>query len=122
MSKEKNTDLKLKGIKAAKLYLQRRGMEVLNDEPFECEAGAIEIVAKDEDGALCFIGVTVAESSTPFPACKDEARRMLLEAIAMSFLAERGDEYVDCQVRFDRVDIRVVSDDRALIRHHINML
>lgn len=122
MYKEKNTDLQLRGIKAAKQYLRRRGMEVLTDEPFECEAGTIEIIAKDEDGALCFIGVTVAESSTPFPACKDEDRRMSLEAIAMSFLAVRGDEYVDCQVRFDRVDIRVVSDDRALIRHHINML
>lgn len=116
-----NKDMELKGIKAAKLYLQRRGMEVLTDEPFECEAGAIEIIAKDEDrDELVFVEVkTRTDAHKGFPSESVTARkRAKFERIALAYLADC--EVVDIPIRFDVISIIVLDNDRAMIRHHIN--
>lgn len=122
MNENQNTELQLKGIEAAKMYLRRRGMEILNDEPFECEAGAIEIIAKDaKRGGLVFVEVSVSTFGEKFPAVEvDEKTREKLEGIAMAFLKSYDD--ADMKVSFDEVSIRVLSPDRALVRHNINKL
>ena len=122
MNENQNTELQLKGIEAAKMYLRRRGMEILNDAPFECEAGTIEIIAKDaERGGLVFVEVSVSTFGESFPAVEvDEKTREKLEGIAMAFL--KSYDEADLKVSFDEVSIRVLSPDRALVRHHINKL
>ncbi len=123
MNKEKNTDLQLKGIKAARIYLRRRGMEILNEEPFECEAGSIEIIAKDEDrGGLVFVKVVARTSSDNSSASEkvDEEMRDRLERIAVAFL-ESYDE-TDITVSFDEITITVISTDKAFVRHHLNIM
>lgn len=122
MNENQNTEMQVKGIEAAKMYLRRRGMEILNDEPFECEAGTIEIIAKDEErGGLVFVEVSVSTNGESFPAVEaDEKTREKLEGIAMAFL--KSYDEVDLKVSFDEVSIRVLSPDRALVRHHIDKL
>ena len=48
----------------------------------------------------------------------DEMRRHM-ELVAMSYLAQ-ADREPDVRVRFDTIMVCVFSEDRALIRHHIN--
>ena len=123
MNKMKYTELELKGIEATKLYLHRRGMEVLNDEPFTCEAGRFEIVAKDRDrGGLVFVLVrTKSGSSDGQPICKvDEAMRETLESIALAYL--EGHEEANTRLLFDAIDITIVSSERAMLRHQFGIM
>lgn len=50
-------DLKERAIKATKLFLERRGYEVI-ETGWECPAGAIDVVATDDE-ALVFVEVSV---------------------------------------------------------------
>ena len=123
MNKMKYTELELKGIEATKLYLHRRGMEVLTDEPFTCEAGRFEIVAKDRDrGGLVFVLVrTKSSSADGQPICKvDEAMRERLEATALAYL--KSCDEANIQLFFDAIDLTVVSSERAMLRHQFDIL
>ena len=116
-----NNELELKAIEASKKYLIRKhGMEILNDEPFECEAGSIAVVARDAERGLVFVDVIVKDGGGFEPARCGEERRSRLERIAVAFLA--GCEEVDVPVCFDEMMITVVSGSRALLRHHQNMM
>lgn len=124
MSLEKNQgqsgieNLYARGLNASTLFLRRRGMDVLEVE-WVCEAGKIAFVAEEEDGGLCFIDLTVGDSSVPMPDSLTKERRAVLEAIAMSYLAQAGKEYVNREVRFDALHVRAVNNDSALIKYHV---
>ena len=116
-----NNELELKGIEAAKKYLIRRhGMEILNEEPFECEAGSIAVVARDAERGLVFVDVVVKDGGGFGPARCGEERRSRLEKIAAAFLA--GYDEVDMPVCFDEMTIAVIDGSKALLRHWINCL
>lgn len=109
-----------RSLKASALFLERRGMTVLEAE-WACEAGEIAFIAEEEDGALCFIDLTVGDSSVPMPDSLTKERRSVLEAVAMSYLAQADKEYVNREVRFDALHVRAVNNDSALIKYHLNV-
>ena len=71
---------------------------------------------------LVFVTVkTRADISRGFPG--EEASpsvRSRSEKVAAYYLSEFRD--VDFPVRFDTVSLLVIADDRALIRHYVNVL
>lgn len=109
-----------RSLKASALFLERRGMDVLEVE-WACEAGEVAFIAEEEDGALCFIDLTVGDSSVPMPDSLTKERRSVLEAVAMSYLAQAGRGHVNREVRFDALHVRAVNNDSALIKYHLNV-
>ena len=105
-----NFELQEKAVKAAARFIERKGYELLETGWTSPEGTKIDLVANDED-ALVFIDVTATEyGEGGFEGGK--VKRSDLEIAA----APDG----DIQVRFDIIDMLVVSADRALLRHHIN--
>ncbi len=113
-------NLEERGLEAAARFLVRRGYDVI-ERDWECSAGKIDIIARDED-TLIFVEVkTRKDNEQGFPTEKaSEKKRTKYEKIALAFLHDF--EEVDLMVRFDMISIVVVSPDRALIRHHQNAL
>lgn len=123
MNKMEYTELELKGIEATKHYLRKRGMEVLTNEPFECEAGRFEIVAKDRDrDGLVFVRVnTRPRNAGGQPIHEvDEAMRETLESTALAYL--EGHEEANTRLLFDAIDITIVSSERAMLRHQFGIM
>ena len=91
-----NFELQEKAVQAATRFIERKGFE----------------------DSLVFIDVTATEyGEGGFEGGK--VSRSDLEIAAASWLAGNSPEG-DIQVRFDIIDMLVVSADRALLRHHIN--
>lgn len=109
--------IQTRALKAAARFLERRGYEILDTEFFE-ESEPLDIVA-EYDGTYVFVGVTAARGSEPFRELL-ESQREEAEGAAARWLGENAE--VDRPVRFDAVAMRVVSEDRAFLRHHINCL
>ena len=86
------SNLHEKAIAASERFLERRGYEVLS---------------------------TSWEAPDGFP--EEDNDRVKREALAAKWLAENADRG-DVSVRFDAISMMVVSEDRALLRHHINQL
>ena len=111
-------ELGVRGEKAARRYLERRGMEIL-DVNWKCFAGEADIVALDE-GVLSFVEVKTRrgiEKGFPEEAV-DAKKRARYERIAACYLQEH--DYVDMRVRFDVISILVISSERAFLRMHLN--
>ncbi|MGN0302385.1 MAG: YraN family protein [Anaerotardibacter sp.] len=107
-----------RGEKAAALFLERKGYEIL-DTNWRCFAGEVDIVAADED-TLCFIEVktrTGIQKGFPEEAV-DAAKRSKYEKIAACYLKDKDPSFE--KVRFDVISILVVSKTRAFLRMHIN--
>lgn len=117
-SKNKNKSLGAKGEEAAARFLEHRGYEIL-ERNWKCDAGEVDIIAKDDDW-LVFVEVkTRRNTDQGFPnEAVTERKRERFEKIAIAYLAER--DYVDLPVRFDIVSLVVIGKDKAMIRHHIN--
>ena len=110
-----NFELQEKAVKAATRLIERKGFELLEAGWASPEGTQIDLVASDED-ALVFIDVTATEyGEGGFEGGK--VSHSDLEIAAASWLAVNSREI---QVRFDIIDMLVVSADRALPRHHIN--
>lgn len=105
---------------SAARFLDRRGYEIL-DVCAESPDGHRYVVAMDE-GAVVLARV-VARSGYAFesPVYDEEAMRASFELMAAAYLADK-DELVDKQIRFDVVSILIVANDRAIIRHAINVM
>ena len=102
--------------KAAALYLERKGYEILA-HAWPGDPGVAGLVCQDEYGAIVFAEVLTAFDG--FPAeDQTEARRARFEAAAIAYLAEH--DITDVPVRFDTVCIVPVAQGRAILRHHIN--
>lgn len=109
-----------RGIKACAVFLERRGYEIL-ERDWKCDAGKIDLIAKDDEDTVVFLEVhvyDVAEEGMPEDDVSLENRRRS-EIIAGTYLAA-ADE-VDIKVRFDIISLLVIGSDRALLRHHINV-
>lgn len=108
-----NFELQEKAVKAATRFIERKGYELLEAGWTSPEGTQIDLVANDED-TLVFIDVTATEYGEG-----GRVKRGDLEITAASWLAGNSPDG-DIQVRFDIIDMLVVSTDRALLRHHIN--
>lgn len=112
-----NFELQEKAVKAATRFIERKGFELLESGWTSPEGTQIDLIANDED-TLVFIDVTATEyGEGGFEG--GEVKRGDLEIAAESWLAGNTPDG-DIQVRFDIIDMLVVSADRALLRHHIN--
>ena len=112
-----NFELQEKAVKAAARFIERKGYELLETGWTSPEGTQIDLIANDED-ALVFIDVTATEyGEGGFEGGK--VKRSDLEIAAASWLAGNSPDG-EIQVRFDIIDMLVVSADRALLRHHIN--
>lgn len=113
-----NKDLGKRGEDAAARYLERRGYNILARN-WSCKHGEADIVAQDEN-ALVFVEVktrTNCDYGMPEEAVTP-AKRNKYERIAASFLREYPCS--ETPVRFDVVGLLVISENRALVKHHIN--
>ena len=105
-----------RGEDAAAAYLERIGMTIV-DRNWRCPSGEVDIVFLDgETVVLCEVKTRTTDSKgTPEEAVTPQKQRRI-GRIARSYLADAGLE--PCPVRFDVVSIRVLAEDRALLRHH----
>lgn len=115
---ELNAELGRRGEDAAARFLHRHGYEIL-ERNWTCAAGEADIIARDGD-CVVFVEVkTRASVDKGFPSeAVDRHKRSKYEKIAALFLAQY--DVVDVPVRFDVVSLVVVSENRAMLRHHIN--
>lgn len=110
------TDIGARGEEAAAAYLERIGMTIV-DRNWRTAAGELDIIALDGDElVLCEVKTRrTAAKGTPEEAVSANKRRKIAR-LAREYIAHAG---LDApRVRFDVVAIRVLSDDRALLRHH----
>ena len=112
-----NINLQEKAVKAATRFIERKDWEIVETSWTSPEGTQIDLIANNED-TLVFIDVTATEyGEGGFEggkvSCSD------LEIAAASWLAGNSPDG-DVPVRFDIIDMLVVSTDRALLRHHIN--
>lgn len=111
-------NLHTRALKAAERFVERRGYEVLDSNwSREGLAGRIDLVANDE-GSIVFIAVSATDHSED-GFVESPISREQTEVLAANWLASNTPEG-DVTVRFDAIDMIVVSPDRALLRHHIN--
>lgn len=110
-----------KAMRGIRTYLERRGFDVIEDG-WAHGSDKIDFIARDDEdeGTLVFIscGIT-GNSGDGFPA--DKMDRESLERLAVAYLAEHSDT-ADYMIRFDYVNMLIIGDSRALIRHHRNAL
>ena len=104
-----------KGRKAVRKFLERKGCKVLE----ELEEGYLDIVFED-DGELVFAICTVGHGQFVDPDI--DKLRPAFEMEAIKWLSSAKNAMLDCSFRFDSISVVVVSEDKALLRHHINVL
>lgn len=111
------TETARRGEDAAAAFLERVGMTLV-ERNWRCSAGEIDIVALDGD-ELVFIEVKTrrSERAGTGEEAVSAAKQRRLVRLADAYIHASGVDEVR-QVRFDVVAIRVIADDRALLRHH----
>ncbi len=111
--------LKHRGEDAASAYLERLGICVV-ERNWRCSADTIDIIAWDSD-TLVVVNVKTRKS------CHQEKSGAVSTAVARRIkrLVEAYVEHAGLESvawRYDRIDLLVISNDRALLRHHRNAL
>lgn len=115
-----NPTLQDRAVKAAARFLEIRGYETLATGWKSPETGGtIDLVASDPDSDdLVFVDVSARPNSgAGFGDGRND--RETMELLAVSWLVE-NDFAESVGVRFDKISMIVVGEDRALLRHHIN--
>lgn len=105
-------------VRAARLYLEKRGFAVKHKWESDSQLGFIV-----EDGdTLAFVHVVSnGLDKKGFPE-ESVMTRDRFERAALSWLSKYGRDYANVPVRFDELALKVFCKDRALVRHHINAL
>jgi putative endonuclease len=104
--------------KGVRVYLERRGFEIL-EEGWAHGGDVADFIARDEDD-LVFVHCQITQNGGEgFP--EEDANRVVLERLAAAYLAEHLDSE-DIRIRFDVVSMLIVGESRALLRHHLNAL
>lgn len=113
------TSIKERTKMAAKHYLQHSGYEVRSSWESDSQFGYI---AKDNQGVafvrLLSNGIDKAGFPEEPPMSREEFEQVACKALASS----ENRDIVNMPVRFDVLSLKVLCADRALIRHHINVL
>ena len=107
--------LKQRGEEAAAAYLERCGIAVF-ERKWSCDAGRIDILAWDGD-VLVLVDVRTRKTSP-------QGMRQAVSAAVARKVRRTADAYIESadlqevHWRYDRIDILVIAEDRALLRHH----
>jgi putative endonuclease len=105
-----------RGEDAAAAYLERIGMS-LEARNWRCSMGEIDIVAREEGVlVLCEVKTRRSERAGTAEEAVSATKQRKLVRLAQAYLASGGG--VPTGIRFDVVAIRVLSDNRALLRHY----
>lgn len=111
-------DIDTKAKKGIRVYLERRGFEI-PEEDWARGGDVADFIARDEDDLL-FVHCQITQNGGEgFP--EEDADRAALERLAAAYLAEHLDSE-DIRIRFDVVSMLIVGESRALFRHHLNAL
>lgn len=68
---------------------------------------------------IVFVSVSARRNSDSFP--QEHVNEEELEGFAISWLKDNRD-HAACAIRFDHIGLLLISPDRALIKHHINVM
>ena len=111
------SEIARRGEDAAAAFLERVGMQI-EARNWRSSAGEIDIVARDGD-ELVFVEVKTRRSERAGTAAEavSTAKQGRLVRLARAYVAMAG-EQSDAGIRFDVVAIRVIAEDRALLRHY----
>ncbi|PKQ38674.1 MAG: YraN family protein [Actinobacteria bacterium HGW-Actinobacteria-1] len=105
-----------RGEDAAAAYLERIGMTVI-DRNWRCPAGEVDVVFLDGTTlVLCEVKTRTTDAKGSPEAAVTPQKQRRIARLAKAYLADAGAE--PCAVRFDVISIRVLAEDRALLRHH----
>lgn len=102
-----------KAITASVNFLKNHDYEIIGTE-FGTYA---DIIALDENDSIVFCKVSVRYGEF----AEDVVKRNHREMDMIKFFKENP-EFVNYEVRFDDIDLVVVSENSAVLRHHINCL
>lgn len=111
--------LKSRGEDAASAFLERCGICVV-ERDWRCDDGVIDIVAFDGD-VLVVVDVKTKRAATKgvsqavTPAVARRVRKLAEAYLEYAGLREK-------EWRYDRIELLVISEDRALLRHHRDAL
>lgn len=112
------TTLQTRGINAAKKPLNLKGFEILDENPAQ---EAIDLVARIGDIISIITVATRTANETGFP--EENPARNSLEVAAAEWLVEHENEIPsDIRVRFDSIALLILSDTKAFVRLHTNVL
>ena len=111
METKETKSLQERAIEAAARCLKHKSYEIVGTNYND-----VDIIAKQDD-TLVFIRVAVRRGQMP----KECWNKQQAESAAFNYMCEY--EIEDKQaIRFDYISLMVNSNDRALLRHHINCL
>jgi putative endonuclease len=111
------TEVAHRGEDAAAAFLERIGMHI-ESRNWRSPSGELDIVARDGD-TLVFVEVKTRRSERAGTAeeAVSPSKQRRIERLARAYLSSAAQGF-DGAVRFDVVAIRVIGDDRALLRHY----
>jgi putative endonuclease len=111
------SEMARRGEDAAAAFLERVGMRI-EARNWRCSSGELDVVARDGDD-LVFVEVKTRRSERAGTAeeAVSAAKQRRVVRLARAYLASEDRAYQG-SVRFDVVAIRVIGDDRALLRHY----
>lgn len=102
---------------AIRAYLEHRGIEVL-EEGWAHGTDSIDFVAMDDEE---FVFVDTDTKCGGYDMPKEEPDQGRFERIAAAYLAESEVEGLT-SIRYDIVSLLVTGSEKALLRHHKNVL
>ncbi|WP_303133342.1 YraN family protein [uncultured Olsenella sp.] len=102
---------------AIRAYLRHRGIEVL-EEGWARGSGSIDPIAMDDE-ELVFVDAATKCGGHDMP--REEPDQGRFERIAAAYLAEAEVEGLT-SIRYDIVSLLVTGSEKALLRHHKNVL
>ena len=105
-----------RGEDAAAAYLERVGMTVV-ERNWTSSAGEVDIVALDDrEIVLCEVKTRRSTSKGTPEESVTPAKQRRYRKLAAAYLQHAGT--TESRIRFDVISILVITEDRALLRHH----
>ncbi len=118
METKNNIELGRLGEELASRYLIAHDFEIM-ERNWRCDSGEADIIAKEDDGTVCFIEVKTRrgeQAGLPEEAITKQKRRKY-EHIALSYMAKNKLNDMT-PIRFDSIAICIMEGiSRALLRH-----
>lgn len=118
---QEDDNLASRGVDAAARYLEHMDY-IIVERDYANSFGSFDIIAEDADGTLVFCNVFTGDGiDKGFPSERITAdRRSAMEMVAAGFLSEYDKTGVP--LRFDSISLMVLGTDRAMMKHHVNVL
>lgn len=110
--------MKKRAQRAIGRYLELKGCEVL-EEGWKHGDDKVDFIVGDGDCIAFVFGRVSSNCGEGIPDAVPD--RKAFERLAAAYFAENPD-HADCAVRADVVSLLVLSESRAIVRHHVNAI